>query len=55
MTTTDATGGIRPMSTWRGQGFALAGDLAPASLLKIATDFFDPPVEAVQTSPERGW
>jgi anti-sigma factor RsiW len=29
--------------TWGGQGFALVGDLDAASLLKIATDFFDPP------------
>ena len=41
--------------TWRGQGFALAGDLDAASLLRIAADFFDPPVEAPQTAPERGW
>jgi anti-sigma factor RsiW len=41
--------------TWRSQGFALVGDPAAASLLKIATDFFDPPVEAAQGPPERGW
>jgi anti-sigma factor RsiW len=41
--------------TWRSQGFALVGDLDAASLLKIATDFFDPPVEAAQIEPERGW
>ena len=41
--------------TWRGQGFALVGDPDATSLLKIATDFFDPPVEAPQGSPERGW
>ncbi len=41
--------------TWRGQGFALVGDPDAASLLKIATDFFEPPVEAAQTEPERGW
>jgi anti-sigma factor RsiW len=29
--------------TWGGQGFALVGDLDAPSLLKIATDFFDPP------------
>jgi anti-sigma factor RsiW len=40
--------------TWRGQGFALVGDLDDSSLLKIATGFFDPPAEAVQTTPERG-
>jgi anti-sigma factor RsiW len=41
--------------TWRSQGFALAGDLDAASLLKIATDFFSPSVETAQTMPERGW
>jgi anti-sigma factor RsiW len=41
--------------TWRGQGFALVGELDAASLLKIATDFFGPPVEAAHTAPERGW
>lgn len=41
--------------TWRGQGLALVGDPDGASLLKIANDFFDPPVEAAQTAPERGW
>jgi hypothetical protein len=40
--------------TWRGQGFALVGDLDGPSLLKIAKGFFDPPDEAVQTMPERG-
>jgi anti-sigma factor RsiW len=50
-----ADGGWAAVWTWRGQGFALAGDLDRASLLKIAADFFDPPVEAVQTAPERGW
>ena len=40
--------------TWRGQGFALVGDLDAPSLLKIANDLFDPPAEAVQTMPERG-
>jgi anti-sigma factor RsiW len=40
--------------TWRGEGFALVGKLDPASLLKIATDFFDPPVDAAQAVPERG-
>jgi anti-sigma factor RsiW len=40
--------------TWGGQGFALVGDLEAPSLLKIATDLFDPPIAAVQTMPERG-
>jgi anti-sigma factor RsiW len=40
--------------TWGGQGFALVGDLEAPSLLKIATDFFDRPIAAVQTMPERG-
>jgi anti-sigma factor RsiW len=40
--------------TWRGEGFALVGDLDAPSLLKIAQDLFDPPVEAVQATPERG-
>jgi anti-sigma factor RsiW len=40
--------------TWGGQGFALVGDLDAPSLLKIATDFFNPPVSAVQAMPERG-
>ncbi len=40
--------------TWRGQGFALVGDLDAASLLKIAKDLFDSPAEAVQITPERG-
>ena len=50
-----ADGSTAAVWTWRGQGFALVGDLDAASLLKIATDFFDPPVEAAQTAPERGW
>jgi anti-sigma factor RsiW len=41
--------------TWRGQGFALVGDPDAASLLQIATDFFELPIEAAQTAPERGW
>jgi anti-sigma factor RsiW len=47
----------RPAAIWtqRSQGFALVGDVDAASLLKIATDFFDPAVEAVQATPERGW
>jgi anti-sigma factor RsiW len=47
----------RPAAIWtqHSQGFALVGDVDAASLLKIATDFFDPSVEAVQAMPERGW
>ena len=40
--------------TWRGQGFALVGDLDAPTLLKIAKDLFDPPGEGVQRGPERG-
>jgi anti-sigma factor RsiW len=40
--------------TWRGEGFALIGDLDAPSLLKIAQDLSDPAVEAVQAMPERG-
>jgi anti-sigma factor RsiW len=40
--------------TWGGQGFALVGDVDAHSLLKIATDFFDPPDAAVQPMAERG-
>ena len=50
-----ADGRYAAVWTWRGQGFALVGDVGAASLLKVATDFFDPPVEAAQTAPERGW
>lgn len=50
-----ADGGYAAVWTWRGEGFALVGDLDARSLLKIATDFFDPPVEAAQAMPERGW
>jgi anti-sigma factor RsiW len=50
-----ADGGYAAVWTWRGEGFALVGDLDAASLLKIATAFFDPPVEAAQVMPERGW
>lgn len=49
-----ADGGYAAVWTWRGEGFALAGDLDAASLLKIATDFFAPPAEAAQAMPERG-
>jgi len=52
-----ATADGRAAAIWtqRSQGFALVGDLDAASLLKIATDFSDPAVEAVQAMPERGW
>jgi anti-sigma factor RsiW len=50
-----ADGRYAAVGTWRGQGFALVGDLDAASLLKVATDFFEPPVEAAHTVPERGW
>ncbi len=50
-----ADGRAAAVWTWRSQGFALVGDLDAASLLKIATDFFDPPLETAQTAPERGW
>jgi anti-sigma factor RsiW len=40
--------------TWRGQGFALVGDLDAPSLLRIAQDLFDPSTEADQAMPERG-
>lgn len=50
-----ADGGHAAVWTSRGEGFALVGDLDPRSLLKIATDFLDPPGEAPQDAPERGW
>ena len=49
-----ADGGNAAIWTWRGQGFALVGDLDAPSLLKIAQDLFYSPAEAVQTMPERG-
>ena len=49
-----ADGRYAAVWTWGGQGFALVGDLEAPSLLKIATDFFGSPLEAVQTMPERG-
>ena len=49
-----ADGGNAAIWTWRGQGFALVGDLEAPSLLKIAQDLFYSPAEAVQTMPERG-
>jgi anti-sigma factor RsiW len=50
-----ADGGYAAVWTWRSEGFALVGDLDALSLLKIATAFFDLPVEAAQTMLERGW
>jgi anti-sigma factor RsiW len=50
-----ADGHAATVWTERGQGLALVGDPEPASLLKIATEFSGPPVEAVQAMPERGW
>jgi anti-sigma factor RsiW len=50
-----ADGGTAAVWTWRGQGLALVGDLDGAALLKIAADFADPPPEAAQPMPERGW
>jgi anti-sigma factor RsiW len=50
-----ADGGYAAVWTWRGEGFALVGDLDAEVLLKIATDFFDSPGEAAQAMPERGW
>jgi anti-sigma factor RsiW len=46
----------RYVVTWTraGQGYALVGDVEAASLLKLATDFFDAPAEAAQFMPERG-
>ena len=49
-----ADGGNAAIWTWRGQGFALVGDLDASSLLKIAQDLFYSPAEGVQTMPERG-
>jgi len=49
-----ADGGHAAVWTWRGQGFALVGDLDGALLLKIATDFFNPEVGSSQAMPERG-
>jgi anti-sigma factor RsiW len=49
-----AAGGAAAVWTWGGQGFALVGDLEAPLLMKIATDFFNSPLETVQTMPERG-
>ena len=46
-----ADGGAAAVWTWRGEGFALIGDLDASSLLKIANAFFDPPAEAAQAMP----
>jgi anti-sigma factor RsiW len=50
-----ADGGAAAVWTWRGEGFALIGDLDASSLLGIANAFFAAPVEAAQAMPERGW
>ena len=50
-----ADGADAAVWTWRSQGFALVGDPDGPSLLRIATDFFGPAVEAAQPAPERGW
>jgi anti-sigma factor RsiW len=50
-----ADGAAAAVWTWRSQGFALVGDPDARSLLRIATDFFGPAVEAAQPTPERGW
>jgi anti-sigma factor RsiW len=50
-----ADGAAAAVWTWRGEGFALVGDLDAWSLRKVATAFFDAPVEAAQAVPERGW
>lgn len=46
-----ADGGAAAVWTWRGEGFALIGDLDASSLLKIANALFDPPVEPAQAIP----
>ena len=46
-----ADGGAAAVWTWRGEEFALTGDLDASSLMKIANAFFDPPVEAAQALP----
>jgi anti-sigma factor RsiW len=50
-----ADGQAAAVWTGRGQGYALVGDPDAASLLRIATQFSGPPVEAAQAVPERGW
>jgi anti-sigma factor RsiW len=50
-----ADGHAAAVWTERGQGLALVGDPDAASLLRIATEFSGPPVEAAQAMPERGW
>jgi anti-sigma factor RsiW len=49
-----AEGRTAAVWTWGGQGFALVGDLEAPALLKMATDFFSSPLEAVQAMPARG-
>lgn len=46
-----AADGAAAVWTWRGEGFALVGDLDAPSLMKIANALFAPPVEAAQTMP----
>jgi anti-sigma factor RsiW len=50
-----ADGHAAAVWTERGQGLALVGDPDAASLMRIATEFSGPPVEAAQAMPERGW
>ncbi len=49
-----ADGGHAAVWTWRGQGFALAGDADAALLLRIAQDFFGPSDDGAQAAPDRG-
>jgi anti-sigma factor RsiW len=46
-----ADGAAAAVWTWRGEGFALIGDLDAPSLTKIADAFFAPPVEAAHALP----
>jgi anti-sigma factor RsiW len=50
-----ADGHAAAVWTERGQGLALVGDPGAASLMRIATQFSEPPAEAAQAVPERGW
>jgi anti-sigma factor RsiW len=50
-----ADGHAAAVWTERGQGLALVGDPDAASLMRIATEFSGPPIEAAQAMPERGW
>jgi anti-sigma factor RsiW len=49
-----ADGHAAAVWTERGQGLALVSDLDATSLMRIATEFSGPPVEAAQAMPERG-